>query len=272
MSEKISPGNRFIQTILIIDKAMTWNFDSHIHLSDPQYLPDIDFILKGMEHLKLKACCVSMDVENSLETLNLSKKSNLVLPFIGIHPECASDDYEKILSLMDENSKNISGIGEIGLDPTYTNGDEDYKRQIHVFETLLSCAEKFNKPVSIHSRKSLDDIFEIMTSYDTKHALLHWFDGSKKQLQKAMDMGFFVSYGPVMIYANDKQTLLSKTDESKILVETDGPVRFSRCFEMKSGQISFIPSVLFCASKILGKTFEETSSLVEKNSNAFLGI
>jgi len=133
-------------------------------------------------------------------------------------------------------------------------------------------AEKFHKPVSIHSRKSLDNIFEIMTSYNTKHALLHWFDGSKKQLQKAMDMDFFVSFGPVMIYANDKQTLLSKTDQSKILVETDGPVRFSRCFEMKSGQISFIPSVIFCASKILEKTFDEMSFLLEDNTKRFLGI
>ncbi len=158
------------------------------------------------------------------------------------------------------------------MDPTYVNKNEDAVKQNHVFETLLSLAEKFDKPVSIHSRKSLDDVFEIMTSYDTKHALLHWFDGSKKQLQKAMDMGFFVSYGPVMIYANDKQTLLSKTDESKILVETDGPVRFSRCFDMKSGQISFIPSVIFCASKILGKSFDEMASLLESNSNSFLGI
>jgi len=92
------------------------------------------------------------------------------------------------------------------------------------------------------------NVFEIMTSYNTKHALLHWFDGSKKQLQKAMDMGFFVSFGPVMIYANDKQTLLSKADESKILVETDGPVRFSRCFESKSGQNQFYSKCnLFCS-------------------------
>jgi len=136
----------------------------------------------------------------------------------------------------------------------------------------LSLAEKFNKPVSIHSRKSIDNVFQIMTSYNTKHALLHWFDGSKKQLQTAMDMEFFVSYGPVMVYANDKQTLLSKTDESKILVETDGPVRFSRCFEMKSAQISFIPSVIFSASKILEKTFDEMTSLLENNSKSFLGI
>ena len=251
---------------------MTWSFDSHIHLSDPTYLPEINLILKQMEFLKIKACCVSVDVQNSLETLSLSKQSNLVLPFIGIHPEYANDDLEKITHLIELNQNNISGIGEIGLDPTYVKNNDDTKRQLQVFESLLSSAEKFHKPVSIHSRKSLDNIFEIMTSYNTKHALLHWFDGSKKQLQKAMDMDFFVSFGPVMIYANDKQTLLSKTDQSKILVETDGPVRFSRCFEMKSGQISFIPSVIFCASKILEKTFDEMSFLLEDNSKRFLGI
>jgi len=225
-----------------------------------------------MECLKIKACCVSMDNKNSLETLDLSKKSSLILPFIGIHPERANDKLEQMVTLIENHHSNIYGIGEIGLDPTYVHDDKDNKRQIHVFETLLSLADKFNKPVSIHSRKSLDDVFEIMTSYNTKHALLHWFDGSKKQLKKAMDIGFFVSYGPVMIYANDKQTLLANTDESKILVETDGPVRFSRCFEMKSGQISFIPSVIFCASKVLGKSFDEMASLLEINSNSFLGI
>ena len=251
---------------------MTWYFDSHIHLSDPAYVSDMEFILKQMEYLKIKACCVSMDYDNSLQTLDLAEKSDLVLPFIGIHPECANDEIENISNLIEDNHNHISGIGEIGLDPTYVNQNDDAKKQNQVFETLLSYAEKFNKPVSIHSRQSLDDVLQIMTSYNTKHALLHWFDGNKKQLQRAMDMGFFVSYGPVMIYANDKQTLLSKTDESRILVETDGPVRFSRCFEMKSGQISFIPSVIFCASKILGKSFDEMTSLLEKNSNSFLGI
>ena len=87
-----------------------------------------------------------------------------------------------------------------------------------------------------------------------------------------MDMDFFVSFGPVMVYANDKQTLLSNSRESRILVETDGPVRFSKCFEMKSAQVSFIPSVIFCASKILGKSFDEMSSILEVNSKAYLGI
>lgn len=271
MSKKISLRNRFIQTIFKVE-AMTWLYDSHIHLTDPYYENDLDYIIRSMENMKIQACCVSMDTVTSKKTLDLGNKSELILPFIGIHPERINDDLELMINLITENQQNISGIGEIGLDPTYVKSDEDNKKQIHFFETLLSLAEKFKKPVSIHSRKSLDEIFSIMTSYDTQHALLHWFDGSKKQLQKAMDMGFFVSYGPVTIYANDKQALLSQTLENKILVETDGPVKFSRCFEMKSGQISFIPSVVFCASKVLGKSYDEMALLLEENTKSFLRI
>ncbi len=251
---------------------MTWLFDSHIHLSDPAYHEDLNHIIKGMEIMKIKACCVSMDCTNSRKTLEIAKQSKLILPFIGIHPECANDDLDQMTNLIQDNIDIISGIGEIGLDPTFVQSNEDKKNQIRVFESLLSIAEQYQKPISIHSRKSLDDIFEIMTSYKIKNALLHWFDGSKKQLRTAMEMDFFVSYGPVMIYANDKQTLLKKTDKDKILVETDGPVRFSRCFEMKSAQIGFIPSVIFCSSKILNKQYDEMTSLLEKNSKNFLGI
>lgn len=251
---------------------MSWMYDSHIHLSDISYEKDLIHILRGMEKMRIKACCVSMNFSNSKTTLEIAKQSKLVLPFIGIHPENANDDLDQMLSLIQENINIITGIGEIGLDPTYVNSGEDKKNQKKVFESLLAVAEKYQKPISIHSRKSLDDIFEVMTSYKTKKALLHWFDGSKKQLQKAMDMDFFVSYGPVMVYANDKQALLGKTNEDKILVETDGPVFFGKCFEMKSAQIAFIPSVIFTASKIFRKTFDEMVFVLEKNSKNYLGI
>ena len=251
---------------------MSWYYDCHIHLSDPEYVPYINTILKTMASIRIKACCVSMDNENSLQSLALAKKSEFVLPFVGIHPECVYDDLEKMIHLIKEHHTTISGIGEIGLDPTYTKSEDDTKRQKHVFQTLLQYAEKYEKPVSIHSRKSLDDVLGTMSSYKTKNALLHWFDGNKKQLRRAMDMGFFVSYGPVTVYANDKQSLLSRTDQSKILIETDGPVRFSRCFESKSGQLEFIPSVVFCASKILDKSFDDMVCLLETNSKSYLGI
>src|SRR5574337_66725 len=225
-----------------------------------------------MDKLKIKACCVSMDNATSKSTLDLGKRSSLVLPFIGIHPEKADDDLNSMTELIRDNHDKISGIGEIGLDKTYVSDEAGFSRQVLVFKEMLSLAEKLNKPVSIHSRKTLDEIFSILPSYSLKGVLLHWFSGSKTQLKKAMELGCFVSYGPAMLYAGDKQVLLSETSLDKILLETDGPVRFSRCFGLKTAQITFLPSVLFCAANILKKTYDEMLLIVEKNVDSYLGV
>ena len=251
---------------------MSWLYDAHIHLSDPGYDEDLPLIMKGMERLHIKACCVSMDTSNSKKTMQMAKHSKLILPFIGIHPEKANDKLDSMILMIQQNYKKINGIGEIGLDKTLSHSEEEFSNQKVVFESLLSLADKYKKPVSIHSRKTLDEIYEIIPSYNLKGVLLHWFDGNKSQLRKAMDLGFFVSFGPVLLYANDKQNLLLKTDKEKILVETDGPVRFSRCFGLKTAQIAFIPSVIFCAANILDQTYDEFSGLLEENSRKFLGI
>jgi len=250
--------------------SMTWLYDAHIHLSDAEYEHDIPLILNCMKRLCIKACCVSMDYTSSKKTLELGKQSDFILSFIGVHPEKAQDEIESTLKLIDENNEIISGIGEIGLDTTYTNSAEEFQKQEEVFKTQLSYAEKFGKPVSIHSRKTLDQILEILPSYKVPSVLLHWFDGSKKQLQNAMDLDCYVSFGPVTVYSKDKQVLLSKANKDKILVETDGPVRFSRCFENKTAQIDFIPSIVFCASKVLHVNYDELCDVIEQNSKRFL--
>lgn len=251
---------------------MQWIYDTHIHLSDPEYREDLKDIIQSMNYTNTKTCCVSMDQDSSKQTLEISKMSSLILPFIGIHPENAWSDLELMTEMINQNAATISGIGEIGLDPTFCSSESDTKRQRVVFESLLSLAEKHNKPVSIHSRKNIDEVLSIIESYSLSGACLHWFDGNKKQLRKAMNIGLFVSYGPVMVYADDKKSLLAKTDEDKILVETDGPVRFSRCFGSKTAQIEFVPSVIFAASKVLKRSYDETCSLLKNNSEKFLGI
>ena len=247
-------------------------YDAHVHLSDHEYDKEIDFVITTMENLGIKACAVSMDNTSSARTIELAKKSDHILPFIGIHPEKAGDDLESMVSLIQANTGIISGIGEIGLDQTYASNAEQFARQKLVFTKLLETAEKLHKPVSVHSRATLDEIFELTPSYKIPGFLLHWFSGSKKQLRHAMDLGCFVSYGPVSVYSQDKQVLIQNTNPDKLLVETDGPVRFSRCFEMKSAQPSFIPSVVFCICKTLGISYDEAESLLETNSKQYLGI
>lgn len=251
---------------------MSWLTDIHIHLSDPEYSSDLPFIIKSMERMKIRACCVSMDLSSSQKTLDLAKRTPLVLPFLGIHPEKAEDDLDAVTKLIEKNSKQISGIGEIGLDKTYVTTKEGLEQQEKVFRAMLSIAEKLHKPISIHSRATLDEILAILPSYSISATLLHWFAGSKKQLKTVMDRGYYVSYGPAMVYAQDKQILLSETNHDRILVETDGPVRFSRCFGLKTAQITFLPSVVFCAAKILHKTYDEVSDEIEQNAKRYLGV
>ena len=99
MSEKISPRNRLVRQMV----RMTWYYDSHVHLSDMSYTNDLDYIILGMEKIKLKACCVSMNNDDSQRTLTMAKSSSLVLPFIGIHPECANDDLETMTDMIHKN-------------------------------------------------------------------------------------------------------------------------------------------------------------------------
>ena len=252
-------------------------FDSHIHLSDAEYAYGLDYVVSHLEHLDIAACAVSMDYPDSVRTLEISETSCHILPFVGIHPERVYEDdvddaLYNLVSMAEQNKDRICGIGEIGLDPTYVDDGLVPTRQVRAFEDMLELAARLDKPVSIHSRKTLDQIFDVMTSFDARRASLHWFDGSKKQLARAQDMEFYISYGPVSVYANDKQKLIVLSEIDKLLVETDGPVRFSRCFGYKVGQACFVTSVINTIAETHQMTFDFAASLIAKNSAEYLGL
>jgi TatD DNase family protein len=248
-------------------------FDSHIHLTDLQYSDYLEHILFALRCMKIKACSVTVDLDTTKKSFEIfSNARNIISQFVGLHPEHISDeDFEIFKVLIEDNLDKVDGIGEI--DPTYSaNNGNSYKIQIINFEHMLALAEKYCKPVSIHSRNSLDDVLQILPSYRINGKLLHWFAGSKKQLKKAMEMDCFVSYGPLLLYAYDKKILVSNTLEEKILVETDGPVRYSKCFNrLPVSSISALLSVINSVSEVINLNFYDTAKLLKKNSENFLG-
>jgi TatD DNase family protein len=250
-------------------------FDAHIHLSDDEFTPYREFIVNNLRALKIRACSVTVNIETSLRNLQYFNHStnDVITKFIGIHPEFAyREDLSKFIEIFNENSASIKGIGEIGVDPTYVNNNQStYQKQKEVFDLMLSLAEATKKPVSIHSRRALDDILETLDSYNIECVLLHWFAGSKKQLKKSMDMGLYVSYGPALLYSNDKKILLKNTDRDRILVETDGPVRYSRCFNnYPAMSSSFLITVVDCVAKTLGISYGEILDILRINSETYL--
>ena len=220
--------------------------------------------------MKIIACSVTVDVETTIRSFDLfNTHRNVIKQFIGIHPESsAREDLERFREIFNSNLQSIDGVGEIGLDGTY---DVPIKQQEYVFSAMLELAELTGRPVSIHSRRMLDRVLEMLSSYRIKSVLLHWFAGSKKQLAICMDRGLYVSYGPPLVYSEDKKVLLKNTDRERFLVETDGPVQYSRCFENKpSISTSCLVSVVASVAYTLGMSYDEIVELLQKNSEAYL--
>jgi len=250
-------------------------FDAHIHLTDNAYSSYLQHLLNTLKAMRIKCCSVSVDIKTSLKTFELFDKStcDVVTRFVGIHPEFAStENIDDFIRVFNCNIEQIDGIGEIGLDPTYTvDNTSAYQKQKEVFCNMLRLSERTGKPLSIHSRRSLDDILDILSTYKTGNVLLHWFSGSKRQLRKCMDMGLYVGYGPLLVYSAEKKVLLKNTDMDQFLVETDGPVMYAKCFKgLTSLPTSFLVSVIKTASNVLGKTFYETNEMLLENSQRFL--
>jgi TatD DNase family protein len=250
-------------------------FDAHIHLTDDEFTSYREFIVNNLRALKIRACSVTVNVETSLRNLQYFNHStnDVITKFIGIHPEYACrEDVSKFIGIFNDNIASIEGIGEIGVDPTYINNNIiAYQKQKEIFDLMLSLAEGIKKPVSIHSRRALDYVLETLSSYNIEGVLLHWFDGNKNQLKKSMDMGLYVSYGPALVYSIEKKILLKNTDRNRILVETDGPVRYSRCFNnYPAMSSSFLITVVACVGKILGISYEETLDILRINSELYL--
>lgn len=248
-----------------------WLYDTHVHLSDPAYAPHLRSVLLGMRRMRVRAMCVSMDGAGSRASAALAAGSGgLVAAFAGVHPEMAGrDDGAGVERMVDGDPAGFAGIGEIGLDPAYHSAGSGAAAQQGVFARMLALAERHAKPVSIHSRKSLDAVLDALGSYSLPGACLHWFDGGKRQLRRAMDMGLYVGYGPLAVYAHDKRSLLARTDAGRILLETDGPVAFGGCFGRRAAQPCLVPSVALAAAAALGVSYGRVCAVTSENSERF---
>jgi len=251
--------------------------DAHIHLTDNEFSLYIDSIIATFKAMRIKVCSVCVDNQTSLRSIKLLNNlvhHDTIFQFIGIHPLYASrEDVVRFQLLLETNVKFIDGIGEIGLDRTYTLNDySPYPKQKEVFELMLQLAESHHKPISVHSRKSLDEVLQLMSSYDITSVLIHWFSGNKEQLRKCMDRGYYVSYGPAVLYSEDKRVLLKKADKNRILTETDGPNKYSHCFgDYPALPSSFLTTVVKTVSEVITMSYQETLEMLTVNWCQYVG-
>lgn len=140
----------------------------------------------------------------------------------GLHPQLILERKNELFMLL-KIIDNHRFVGEIGIDGVALNIDE----QIYVFSELVTHIDNLgNRIVSIHSKKAAGLVISLLHDLvvnKTNVYILHWFTGTKKELEKAIELGCYFSINKKMCASKKGIEIIKSIPADRILVETDSP-------------------------------------------------
>ena len=148
---------------------------------------------------------------------------------VGLHPMYIRDQYRWDLDelrrfvLSHRDDPYLIGIGEIGLD-FYVPG-LDRARQLTVLQEELQLAADAGLTVSVHSRRALYKVMEVLSFYPSLKVVLHAFAGSLEEVRQAEKRGYFLGVGGAVTYEGSKRVRAAAKEVSleRLVLETDAP-------------------------------------------------
>ncbi len=206
--------------------------DSHAHLDE---IEGIDRAIEDAKQVGVMAIvAVGQDYKSNLKVLELSGRySGLVYPALGLHPwnlgEMDAAGLALNLSFIEENIGKAVAVGEVGMDyHKKVKAVAGKERQIGAFKSVLALAARYDKPVSVHSRYSWRDCFDIVKESGVRKAVFHWYTGFSSVLREIIAGGYFISATPAGEYHDEHRRAIKETPLESLLLETDSPVSYGR--------------------------------------------
>ncbi len=248
--------------------------DSHCHLFYDEILQDIDNVFVRSKKLGVnRFICVGTNINDSLLSLDISKKFENVFCSAGVHPHDSQNvdkDYIQQIELMMKSKKMIA-IGEIGLD--YFRNISSKKIQIKVFHELLQLANSIKKPIIFHNRDADKDIIDTLSCYPNVIGVSHCFSSTLSTAKKLLDMGYYISFSGNLTFKNSTLPSVAKyLPLNRLLVETDSPYLSPEPFRGKSNEPGRTRYVAEKLAEIHNISFESIANQTTKNINKLFSI
>lgn len=229
----------------------------------------LDEIIKEAKNVGVqKIISVGMSFISLERILEISNNFNILYPALGIHPEEVKmnknieNQLEAIIALIKNNKDNLCAIGEIGLDHHFIKEKEFYPLQKKIFEHMLSLAQELELPVNLHTKGAEKIVFDMLPSYKIPNINIHWYSGPEDLLNVGIDRGYYFSITPAINYSPAVKNCVLKIDKELILLESDGPVRYSG----KIGTPAMIRDVLNTISNIKKIDSKDLELQIEENT------
>ncbi|MEB3299256.1 MAG: TatD family hydrolase, partial [Candidatus Sericytochromatia bacterium] len=194
----------------------------------------------------------------------------------GLHPHEAKDWSPSVLALLESalaHPKAVA-VGECGLDYHYDHSPR--QRQQEVFAEQLRLAQRFEKPVVIHTRLAEEDTLRVLdeAGIPERGGVLHCFTGTMAMARAAVERGLHVSFSGIATFpkAGDLREVAAWVPADRLLVETDAPFLAPPPHRGKRNEPAWVVRVLEVLAEVRGTTLAELGFLTARNAEALFRL
>lgn len=242
--------------------------DFHCHLD---LYPDHAAAVAQCERDRVYTLAVTTTPRAWPRNRDLAAGTRYVRAALGLHPQLVGERHEEI-TLFEQYIAEARYVGEVGLD----SGPQHHRTldlQKRVFERVLSaCAKHGGKILSVHSVRSAALVLDMIESHLPRSraiVVLHWFSGSKREAQRAVDLGCYFSVNAEMLRNERHHAIVATLPEDRLLTETDGP--FTRTASRPTTP-SDVHDAADALGRIRGWAADQTAALIQRNLRNLLSF
>ena len=247
--------------------------DTHAHIYSEEFDKDrVDMIYRCEEAGVDKIYMPNVDHTSIDGMLDLElKHPTLCIPMMGLHPCYVKKDFEKELYVVEDwlSKKKFSAVGEIGTDLYWDK--TFWLQQQEAFKIQVGWAKKYQRPVVIHCRESIDEtiaLLEPMLDNGVK-GVFHCFSGTLEQAQKIVSMGFYLGYGGVATFKNGGQDkVIPHISLDSIVLETDSPYLAPVPYRGKRNEPAYLQGIAKRVAELKSIPIEEVGKQTSANALA----
>ena len=250
--------------------------DTHCHLQFDKLSENIDGVMKAAAEAGVsRMICVGTSVEDSHKAVEYAAKYDNVWAAVGAHPHDGKhfdykDDPPRLARLA--RQPKVVAFGEIGLDfyKDYSPRDEQEK----LFRAQLEVGLTAGLPIIFHVRDAWKDFWRIMGDYNNVKGVVHSFSSGVKQMNTALEQGFYIGLNGIMTFTRDQAQLeaAKQLPLNKMLLETDAPFLTPEPFR---GQLCEPKHTLATAeflARLRGERLERLAEATTKNAVELFGL
>ena len=208
---------------------------------------------------------VGLNLKTSQESISISQTNSKFFSSIGIHPLYIDSQNLENLYCLADNSK-VVAIGEIGLDDTNNNFEEQKKYLIK----QIIIANELHLPVIIHSNNSNKLVIDIFERYvKPKYGcVFHCFQPDLENLKYIIANGFYISFAGRITYKTAKKSIeVAKIIPNELfLIETDSPYISPEPLREKINETSNIKFIINKLAEVRKSSYEEIERITNENT------